>query len=122
MSFTGRDYHYAFEEACQTLAHTSDNGEVRSALEGMEWILWEAIRGVFFTCAVVVAGPLVMIPYFTLSNDRTFADGAIALAISAVVAAALYWLFRLSFALEISRQVKGRTFGDGGLGRRATAE
>ncbi|WP_394887457.1 hypothetical protein ACG873_21550 [Mesorhizobium sp. AaZ16] len=115
MAFTGRDYHAAFEEACETLPYVTDKDEVRSSLEGIEWILWEAIRGVFFYAAVLIAWLMILPPFFFLIAERTWAASAAALGVMIVIAVALYWLLRLTVRLEISGHANGRRFGSGGL-------
>jgi hypothetical protein len=71
VTFTGRHYHAAFEEACDKLPYVTDKEDVRSDLEGLEWILWEAIRGVFFYAAVLIAWIVVFLPfYFMLRKGR----------------------------------------------------
>jgi hypothetical protein len=115
MAFTGRDYHAAFEEACEKLPYVTDKDDVRSELEGIEWILSEAIRGVFFYAAVLAAWLMVFPPFLFLIAERTWAASAAALGVMIVIAIALYLLLRLTFWLEISAHVKGRRFGSGGL-------
>jgi uncharacterized membrane protein YraQ (UPF0718 family) len=115
MAFTGRDYHTAFEEACETLPFVTDEDEVRSSLEGIEWILWEAIRGFFFQVSIIVAGLLVLPLFYLLVPEKTFSANLVAMGLIIVIAVALYWLLRLAFRLEISAHVKGRRFGSGGL-------
>lgn len=117
MAFSGVDYHAAFEEACEKLARVRDADEVRSDLEGIEWILWEAIRGVFFLASIIAAWFIVVPVFYFLVDEKTFVAFAIEIAIVIMLAAALYWLLRLVFHFEIAKHVKGRRFGSGGLDR-----
>lgn len=113
--FNGRDYHTAFEEACELLSIDGDDETARDALEHVEWVLWEAIRGVFFYVAVLLAA-LVVLPFlYLLGNERTMIVSVFGFAVLAVIATAIYWLCRLVFRLEVSNHVKGRRFGSGGI-------
>ena len=118
MAFDGRDYQLQFEEACKELRHTDEDMETRSSLEGIEWVLWEAIRGVFLYAAIIP--PLlilILLEYsFKLSEEMgSFMSLAFWLAFIISIALAIYWFLRFLFWYEISRYVKGRKFGDGGL-------
>lgn len=118
MAFDGRDYHQLFEEACSNLKHLDEDVESRHSLEGIEWVLWEAIRGVFFYVAITV--PLIVFAFLELAFDitekmSTSATIAYWTIVTIFPALFIYWLLRFVFWHEISRHVKGRTFGDGGL-------
>lgn len=115
MSFDGRDYHHSFEEACKKLPYVRDSDEVRAELEGIEWQLWEAVRGVFFYGTVLTAGLIVLPIAYALDSPKSFVGGMIAFVAIALLATALYWLFRFIFWEQISRHVTGRKFGNGGL-------
>lgn len=116
MAFTGRDYHAAFEEACATLPLEREEDGVRSRLEGLEWVLWEAIRGVFLIAAVIIGAVAVLPVRLAIGERENWISNAICLAAALVVAFAAYWMFRLIFHVEVSAHVKGRKFGSGGLG------
>lgn len=115
MAFNGRDYHAAFEDACATLPFETDEGEVRDKLAGLEWILWEAVRGVFFYAAVFVGAAIVLPVQFALVERDNWLLNAVFLIAMITIAFAAYWVFRLIFHFEVSIHVKGRKFGSGGL-------
>ncbi|ESX29955.1 MULTISPECIES: hypothetical protein [unclassified Mesorhizobium] len=115
MAFTGADYHRAFEEACAKLPFERAPEIVRSELEGIEWILWETIRGTFFYVAIIVAGLIVVMPAYLLNARASLEGSVIALAAITGLALAVYWLCRLIFHFEVATHVKGRKFGSGGI-------
>jgi hypothetical protein len=117
MAFTGHDYHLAFEEACAKLPFERDPDAVRSELEGIEWILWEAIRGVFFYVAVLTGGLIVLPVLYLLNSEKSLIPVLIATLVMLIIATGVYWLCRLVFRFEITAHVKGRRFGSGGLDR-----
>ena len=53
--FSGFEYNKEFEEACEELATERDPQQVRRRLMSVEWVLWEAIRGVFLQISSMVA-------------------------------------------------------------------
>ena len=79
--FDGRDYHHKFEELCAKLSAWAPEDEVRSEMEQLEWILWEAIRGVFFLAAAIPA-----LAASALLGQFSLALGA---------AAAAHWLIQI---------------------------
>lgn len=115
MAFTGRDYHQAFEEACDKLPYGHDVDAVRSELEEIEWILWEAIRGVFFYVSFFT-GILIVAPIaYLLDVENLIARLFVFPSVTFLIAIIIYWLCRLVFHYEIAAHVKGRKFGSGGL-------
>ena len=46
--FNGHAYKREFDDACETLAFERDPAQIRRTLISVEWVLAEAIRGVFF--------------------------------------------------------------------------
>lgn len=117
MAFGGRDYNAAFEEACENLALEHDPEEIRSELEGVEWVLWEAIRGVFFYVAIAVAWLIVMPLTYLLDARQSWTGVAVGFAAFILFAVTVYWLCRVIFHFEIATHVRGRKFGSGGLDR-----
>lgn len=78
MSFTGLDYNQAFEEACEELPYVRDRDEVMSRLLSLEWILWEAIRGLFFLSSLVSGFLIAWLISSLLPEDiNSFIKGAI---------------------------------------------
>ncbi|MBB4342136.1 hypothetical protein [Rhizobium leguminosarum] len=114
MSFTGDDYHRVFEEACRDLPMERNADRVREKLLTMEWMLWEALRGVFFLISIGLSGLIVFpIAYMILPTDhRSWIGGLIAFAVFAVLAVVIYWICRGIFHFEFAVKVRGRRFGD----------
>jgi hypothetical protein len=110
--FDGRDYHQAFEKARDELAgRPLDRDEVLGQLVGIEWTLWEAIRGaMLITCNI--AALLVVAPISYLTWNNGWAAGALGLGIWLAVAISLYFVFKFAVHYHIARYVKGRRFGD----------
>lgn len=112
MSLTGLDYNQAFEEACEELPNVRDQDEVRSRLLNLEWILWEAIRGVFFLSSLVSGFLIAWLISSLLPEDiNSFIKGAIFLIFVVLLTLPGYWLLRLMLWHQISRHIKGRKFG-----------
>lgn len=113
MSFTGDDYHRVFEEACRELPLERDADAVRSKLLLMEWVLWEALRGVFSLISMVLSALVVFpITYMVLSPDnRGWIAGLIVFAAFAGLAILIYWICRGVFHFEFAVKVRGRRFG-----------
>lgn len=114
--FDGRSYHLEFEEACEKLVYENEIDEVRLALMGIEWVLWEAIRGVFFLTSVILS-LLITLPFAGTIKETmgTFWGATVIVSFVIVAALAIYCLMRIVFWAEISRHLTGRKFGDGGL-------
>jgi hypothetical protein len=114
MSFTGEDYHRVFEEACRDLPLERNPDTVRAKLLTIEWMLWEALRGVFFFISLTLSGLIIFpITYMILPADhRSWIGGLIAFAVFAVLAILIYWTCRGIFHLEFAVKVRGRRFGD----------
>ncbi len=113
--FTGRDYHHAFEEARDELAgRLLDRDEVLGKLVGLEWTLWEAMRGAMLLTGSI-AGLIVTVPISYLvsqSGNSGWPIMALLFALWLAIAVGLYWIFRFVVYVEITRHVKGRRFGD----------
>lgn len=117
MSFTGADYHRVFEEACTDLARERHADAIRAKLLTIEWILWEALRGIFFLISMTLSG-LVVFPTIYLmvpSDQRSWVTAVIGLVVFAILTALIYWICRGVFHWEFAVKVQGRRFGDGGL-------
>lgn len=111
--FDGRDYHRKFEEACVTLAAWTPESEVRSEFDQVEWILWEAIRGVFFlTSAIPAIAIAALLGQLLLQQVGCVWHAVIVLIAASLFATVGYWLLRFVFWAEISRHVQSRKFGD----------
>ncbi len=113
MSFDGRDYHQAFEDARAELVYETDPDVISGKLEHVEWVLCEAIRSVFFWFSLALGG-LIGLPvgYILRQNDQLFLAAIVSCVLLTVVATAAYWMLRLFFYFEVSRHIQGRTFGD----------
>jgi hypothetical protein len=112
MSFTGADYHQAFEEACQELARENLQDAARAALVRVESVLWEAIQGVFVRISLAVASLVVLLPVYLLDLPQSLTSGLIITGTLVGLTISIYWLCRLVFSLEIGRHVRGRRFGE----------
>jgi len=112
MSFDGTDYHQVFEKACDELPGTSDPAVVRSELSGIEWVLWEGIRGAFVKVAVALASLIVLPPVYLLDLPQSLTLGLVVTGSLVGLTISIYWLCRLVFYLEIGRHVRGRRFGE----------
>lgn len=113
--FDGRNYHQAFEKTLDEIASRPlDRDEALGQLVGLEWTLWEAIRGAMIK-ASCLAGLIVVVPLgYLLSSSGSF-DWVTAGALFAVwlfVCIGLYWLFKFAAFSEIGRHIKGRRFGE----------
>ena len=75
--FDGRNYNQQFDDACQELAFTKDADQIRRTLIGVEWVLEEAIRGVFFVqsllLSVIVFGSIGFLLNFNSMGWQTTA-------------------------------------------------
>lgn len=112
--FDGRDYHQAFEQARDDLAgKILDRDEVFGHLVGLEWTLWEAIRGAMFVTGNI-AGLIAILPlsiFAWRTGDFSWLAGVLGAAIWLVVTFGLYGVFRIAVHYEIGRHVKSRRFG-----------
>lgn len=113
--FSGPDYQREFESACGALVGEDDPVQVRRVMLNVEWVLWEAIRGVFGTISILIGGMIVFLPAYLLDLPKTLAVGSTIFFLFASATVGLYWLCRLTFHWEISRHIAGRKFGDGGF-------
>ncbi|MEH6691332.1 MAG: hypothetical protein V7774_09130 [Pseudorhizobium pelagicum] len=113
MSFTGDDYNRVFEEACSGLAYERDEEVVRGKLLTMEWILWEALRGVFSLIAMTLSGLIVFPIAYLISpvDDRTWGGVVFVFIAFAVLATLIYWICRAVFHFEFAIKIRGRKFG-----------
>ena len=113
--FDGRDYHQAFEEACDQLTgRVLYRNEVLGQLVGIEWTLWEAVRGAMIVVSNIIAlitiAPIAYAAWST--GNSSWIAWMIFVVLWSVVAFSIYWIFRLTAYYEIARHVKGRRFGD----------
>ena len=114
--FDGRDYVQAFDEACDELKFTKDYQEIRSKLIHIEWILDEAVRGVFFYQAMLLCLCLFAPLGFILDVGQFLWPAKILfLTLGLAFAVFVYWTAKFVFWAEISRHVKTRQFGDRNL-------
>lgn len=112
MSLSGRDYHQAFDEACEELPNLSNQDEVKLRLLYLERIIWEAIRGVFFLSSLASGFLIAWLISSLLPEDtNSFIKGTIFLIFVVLLTLPGYWLLRLMFWHQISRHIKGRRFG-----------
>lgn len=112
--FDGRDYNSAFEEARDKLADcTLDRDEVLGHLVGIEWTLWEAIRGaMIMTGNIAALFAIAPIAFFAWqSGQQGWIAGSVCIALWLTVSIGLYWIFKFVAFFEITRHVKGRKFG-----------
>ncbi len=115
--FAGPDYDKEFDDACRDIALERDPELVRGRLLKVEWVLWEAIRGVFIQIASIISA-LIVLPFFYLLGSL----GNLVLGVGAVLAflvlsTSFYWICRAIFHYEISRHLRSRRFGAGGVQR-----
>ncbi len=109
--FDGRDYHQAFEEARDELAgRVLNRDEVLGKLVGIEWRLYEAIRGAMIVTGKIVA-LLVLAPIAYLAWNTGWVAGGVMLGLWLAITIGLYWIFKFAVHYEIARHVKGRRFG-----------
>jgi hypothetical protein len=112
--FTGREYQSDFIEVCQTLAgEAKSEREVKNALIGLEWILWEAIRGALIQASAVLGFSLVFVPAFLLGIDlrEIWKAGLFAVGLAIAVTLLIYGVMRLSLFLGLTKHVRSRRFG-----------
>lgn len=113
--FSGPEYQKEFESACGALVGEDDPVQVRRVIMNVEWVLWEATRGVFGSIALTMACLIVGLPAFLLDLPKSLLAGATVLVLVAAITIGIYWLCRLIFHWEIARHVVGRKFGEGGF-------
>lgn len=112
--FTGREYQSDFIEVCQTLAgEAKSEREVKNALIGLEWILWEAIRGALIQASAVLGFSLVFVPAFLLGIDlrESWKAGLFAVGLAIAVTLLIYGVMRLSLFLGLTKHVRSHRFG-----------
>jgi hypothetical protein len=111
--FNGIDYKAAFDEACDDLVHTRDRDEIRRILIGVEWVLEEAIRGVFVVLALILS-LIIFMPLGFLFELRKINWMGQGLFFVAAIAFGLivYWLAKFALWHEVNRHLKPRKFGE----------
>jgi hypothetical protein len=113
--FSGFEYNKEFEEACEELATERDPQQVRRRLMSVEWVLWEAIRGVFLQISSMVAALIVLPLLYLISPRNSWVTGIGVILSFLVLSTSVYWVCRAVFHYEISRHVRPRTFGEPGF-------
>ena len=113
--FDGRDYHQAFEDARDKLTgRVLDRDEVLGQLVGIEWTLWEAIRGAMIItgniAALILIAPAAYLTWQT--GNSGWVVGVLFVGLWLTVTIGLYWIFKFAAYYEIARHVKGRRFGN----------
>lgn len=113
--FSGFEYNKEFEEACEELATERDPQQVRRRLMSIEWVLWEAIRGVFLQISCMVAAFIVLPLLYLISHGNSWVIGIGGILSFIVLGTLVYGICRAVFHYEISRHVRPRTFGEPGF-------
>ena len=114
--FDGRDYNRQFEEACDELSTAQLSREqVRRQLSALEWVLWEAVRGVAIVMSAVLSCSIVIVLACLIGRQTEFASGIVEtlalVTLFFLFVIMFYGLFRFVFYFEISRHVIKRKFG-----------
>ncbi|MCZ8181896.1 MAG: hypothetical protein O9322_02920 [Beijerinckiaceae bacterium] len=112
--FTGHEYQSEFTEVCQKLAgEAKSESEVKNALIGLEWIIWEAIRGALIQGSAVLGFGFVFIPAYALGvNPReNWSTGLFLLCLALAAMLLIYWTLRLSLFLGLTKHVRSHRFG-----------
>ena len=109
--FSGVEYNNDFEEACQDLAVERDPRQVRQRLMNIEWVLWDAIKGVFIQISSILACLIVLPLTYLMSPDRSWVVAIGGLLTFLILGTLIYWVCRIVFYFEISRHVRPRSFG-----------
>jgi hypothetical protein len=110
--FNGSDYHREFEETLGNLTgRVLDQDDVLGQLVGLEFTLWEAVKGAALVTGQLLA-TLFIVPAIYLLRDAGWVWIAACGVVYLVVITGVYWLFKLAAYWEISRHVRGRRFGD----------
>ncbi|MAY61563.1 MAG: hypothetical protein CML29_05070 [Rhizobiales bacterium] len=110
MSFTGRDYQEAFDEACRELAQTKDEDIIRAKLSWLEMTLWEAIRGAL-AMGCSLSSALVVLPLTYLAKPETWVGYCLGVVGWLLLSAGLFGVLRLLLWSEVTRHITGRKFG-----------
>ena len=111
--FNGHSYKQEFDDACETLAFERDPAQIRRTLISVEWVLEEAIRGVFFLQALLqTVATMAAIGWLFSINTMDWQVTAIFYAVGLAVFLSNYWLSKFALWYEISRHLKPRRFGD----------
>lgn len=111
--FNGKSYKQEFDDACETLAFERDPAQIRRTLVSVEWVLAEAIRGVFFLQALLQTFvTMVAIGWLLSINSMDWQLEAIFYAVGLAMFLSIYWLSKFALWHEISRHLKPRRFGD----------
>jgi len=113
--FDGRDYQESFQNALNELTSEGvDRDVVLGQLVGIEFTLWEAIRGAMILtgniAALMIIAPVAYLAGQT-SGER-WVMGVVCVVAWLLITFALYWIFKFAVYYEIGRHVKGRRFGD----------
>ncbi len=111
--FDGRNYKHAFKEACEEFPSINDSEEIYNRLISIEWVLGEAIRGVFWLQAFLICF-LIYIPTRYLLGLRiaNLVEEFFFFAFFIALGSVIYWLSKFAFWYEINRHLKTRRFGD----------
>lgn len=111
--FNGREYKFEFDEACEELPFINDSEEIRNRLIGIEWVLEEAIRGVFWLQAFLICSLLFLPAQLLLGMKKAgWIEQLILFVLCIVLGTVIYWLSKFAFWYEIDRHLKTRRFGD----------
>lgn len=118
--FDGRDYGYTFDEACEELPFINDSEEIRNRLISIEWVLGEAIIGVFWLQAFLICSLLFLPAQLLLGMKKAgWIEQLILFVFFIVLGTVIYWLSKFAFWYEIDRHLKTRRFGDPKFKRRS---
>lgn len=112
--FTGREYQSDFSEVCKKLAgEAKSEREVKNALIGLEWILWEAIRGALIQASAVLGFGFVLLPTFLLGINlrESWTAGLFAVGLAIAFTLLIYGVLRLSLFLGLTKHVRSHRFG-----------
>lgn len=110
--FDGRNCKSEFEQACVELSNTKDPASVRRTLISMEWVLEEALRGVFLTSAFLLSATIFYPFHYILDiGELSWQMQILFFAGFFIFVAYVYLISRLVFWLEINRHLKPRKFG-----------
>jgi hypothetical protein len=109
----GRDYSRVFIEACRNLEKDNRPRSVEVELRLLEWNLYEALRGSFFSYSIGIFFVILSNIYWILDakNNSIFLNVLIALSIF-VFSALNYFVLKFVFWYEVGRHVAPRQFGE----------
>lgn len=111
--FNGQSYKQEFDDACETLAFERDPAQIRRTLIGVEWVLAEAITGVFIIQALSqTLATMVAIGWLLSVNSMDWQLETIFYAFGFAMFLSIYWFSKFVLWYEISRHLKPRRFGD----------